>query len=82
MILLPVSGIVSPIYCDNRLTLSIPKSEENEQGLVEIIRNFPTCQAVYGTSTQEFHASLTADILNLPMGYVRAGAKITEETTD
>ncbi|NMB92792.1 MAG: orotate phosphoribosyltransferase [Flexilinea flocculi] len=73
-----VSGIVSPIYCDNRLTLSYPEvRREIEQGLAEIIRShFPTCQAVYGTSTAGIpHASLTADILNLPMGYVRAGAK-------
>lgn len=73
-----VSGIVSPIYCDNRLTLSYPEVRRDiEQGLAEMIRShFPTCQAVYGTSTAGIpHASLTANILNLPMGYVRAGAK-------
>ena len=73
-----VSGIKSPIYCDNRLTLSFPEvRREIEQGLAETVsKYFPTCQAIYGTSTAGIpHASLTADLLNLPMGYVRTGVK-------
>lgn len=73
-----VSGIKSPIYCDNRLTLSYPEvRSEIENGLAAIIReDFPKCQAVFGTSTAGIpHAALTADILKLPMGYVRSDAK-------
>lgn len=72
------SGIKSPIYCDNRLTLSYPDvRREVEQGLAQIIReNYPDCEAVVGTSTAGIaHAALVADILNLPMAYVRSSAK-------
>ena len=72
------SGIRSPIYCDNRLTLSSPAVRDDvEHALAEIIRaNWPSCEAVMGTSTAGIaHAALVADILNLPMGYVRASAK-------
>ena len=72
------SGIRSPIYCDNRLTLSYPevrgRVEKGLAGLVE--KEFPGCQVVAGTSTAGIaHAALVADILNLPMCYVRASAK-------
>lgn len=72
------SGIKSPIYCDNRLTLSYPKTRKVvEEGLAQIIRQyFPTCEVVMGTSTAGIaHAAYVSEILNLPMGYVRAGAK-------
>ena len=72
------SGIKSPIYCDNRLTLSYPETRKVvEEGLVEIIKtHFPTCEVVMGTSTAGIpHAAYVSDILNLPMGYVRGGAK-------
>jgi len=72
------SGIQSPIYCDNRLTLSDPAVRGRiEAGLAELIRvNYPDCQALMGTSTAGIpHAAIAAHILNLPMGYVRSGAK-------
>jgi len=72
------SGIKSPIYCDNRLTLSYPKVRNDvEEAIAQIIRtHYPTCEAVMGTSTAGIaHAALVANILNLPMGYVRASAK-------
>ena len=72
------SGIKSPIYCDNRLTLSYPKTRKVvEEGLAEVIKTyFPTCEVVMGTSTAGIaHAAYVSDILNLPMGYVRGGAK-------
>ena len=72
------SGIKSPIYCDNRLTLSYPETRKVvEFGLAEIIKTyFPTCEVVMGTSTAGIaHAAYVSDILNLPMGYVRGGAK-------
>lgn len=72
------SGIKSPIYCDNRLTLSYPDvREEVEKGLAALIREkFPECEALFGTSTAGIaHAAITATILNLPMGYVRGNAK-------
>lgn len=72
------SGIKSPIYCDNRLTLSYPKvRKEVENGLAQLIKtNFPVVQVIMGTATAGIaHASLVADILELPMGYVRASAK-------
>jgi orotate phosphoribosyltransferase len=72
------SGIKSPIYCDNRLTLSYPKvREEVERGLADLIlNNYEDCQAVFGTSTAGIaHAALVADLLKLPMGYVRSGSK-------
>ena len=72
------SGIKSPVYCDNRLTLSAPKVREDvENGLVQLIRDcYPEAQALMGTSTAGIaHAAITAHLMGLPMGYVRAGAK-------
>lgn len=72
------SGIKSPIYCDNRLTLSYPETRKVvEDGLAEVIRTYyPTCEVVMGTSTAGIaHAAYVSNILNLPMGYVRGGAK-------
>ncbi|MEA5017353.1 MAG: orotate phosphoribosyltransferase [Erysipelotrichaceae bacterium] len=72
------SGIKSPIYCDNRLTLSYPLVRRNiEQALAKIIKqHYPECQMVMGTATAGIaHAALVAEILDLPMGYVRASSK-------
>lgn len=72
------SGIKSPIYCDNRLTLSYPDTRKKvEEGLAQIIKtHYPTCEVVMGTSTAGIaHAAYVSDILGLPMGYVRGGAK-------
>ena len=72
------SGIKSPIYCDNRLTLSDTQVRDDvENGLAALIReNYPQAEVLMGTSTAGIaHAAITATILNLPMGYVRSGAK-------
>lgn len=72
------SGIKSPVYCDNRLTLSDTKVRGDvESGLAELIRRYYySAEALMGTSTAGIaHAAITAHLLNLPMGYVRAGAK-------
>lgn len=72
------SGIKSPIYCDNRLTLSdVSVRERVEQGLAQIVRTkFPEAELLMGTSTAGIaHAAITATILGLPMGYVRSGQK-------
>ena len=72
------SGIKSPIYCDNRLTLSAPSVREDvENGLAALVReHFPECEMLMGTSTAGIaHAAITATILGLPMGYVRGEAK-------
>ena len=72
------SGIKSPIYCDNRLTLTTPKVRDDvENGLAEIIkREYPDADVLMGTSTAGIaHAAITAHILGMPMGYVRSGAK-------
>ena len=72
------SGIKSPIYCDNRLTLTEPKvRDEVENGLAQVIKeNYPEVEVIMGTSTAGIaHAAITADILNLPMGYVRGSSK-------
>ena len=72
------SGIKSPIYCDNRLTLTAPEVRKHvEAGLAQIVKEkFPECEVLMGTSTAGIaHAAITATILDLPMGYVRSGAK-------
>ena len=72
------SGIKSPIYCDNRLTLTAPEVRDHvEEGLAELIRkHYPEVEVLMGTSTAGIaHAAITATILNLPMGYVRSGSK-------
>ena len=72
------SGIKSPIYCDNRLTLTAPAVRDNvEKGLAELVKtHFPECEVLMGTSTAGIaHAAIVATIMNLPMGYVRSGAK-------
>lgn len=72
------SGIKSPIYCDNRLTLSAPSVRKNvEDGLAEIVKEYyPDAEMLMGTSTAGIaHAAITATILDMPMGYVRSGHK-------
>jgi len=72
------SGIKSPIYCDNRLTLTAPEVRNDvENGLAKIIKeNYPEVEVLMGTSTAGIaHAAITGHIMNLPMGYVRGGAK-------
>ena len=72
------SGIKSPVYCDNRLTLTAPEVRiDVEEGLAEVIRtHYPECEVLMGTSTAGIaHAAITAHILGLPMGYVRSGSK-------
>ena len=72
------SGIKSPIYCDNRLTLSDTQVRDDvENGLATLIKeHYPQAEVLMGTSTAGIaHAAITATILNLPMGYVRSGAK-------
>ena len=72
------SGIKSPIYCDNRLTLTATEVRlDVEQGLAELIKeNYPDCEVLMGTSTAGIaHAAITAHLMGLPMGYVRSGAK-------
>lgn len=72
------SGIKSPVYCDNRLTLTSPNVRNDvEQGLAKLIKeNYPEAEVLMGTSTAGIaHAAITAHILDMPMGYVRSGAK-------
>ena len=72
------SGIKSPVYTDNRLTLTAPEVRlDVEQGLARLIKeNYPEAQVLMGTSTAGIaHAAITAHLLNMPMGYVRSGAK-------
>lgn len=72
------SGIKSPIYCDNRLTLTAPEVRNNvENGLVEKIReNYPDVEVLMGTSTAGIaHAAICGHIMGIPMGYVRSGNK-------
>ena len=72
------SGIKSPIYCDNRLTLTAPGVRSNiESGLARLIQDkYPDVEVLMGTATAGIaHAAITAHLLNLPMGYVRSGAK-------
>ena len=72
------SGIKSPVYTDNRLTLTAPEVRNDvENGLCELIReNYPEAEVLMGTSTAGIaHAAITGHIMGLPMGYVRSGAK-------
>lgn len=72
------SGIKSPVYCDNRLTLTAPEVRTDvETGLKELIEeNYPGAEVLMGTSTAGIaHAAITAHLMNLPMGYVRSGNK-------
>ena len=72
------SGIKSPVYCDNRLTLTAPQVRNDvENALAETIKkNYPDAEVLMGTSTAGIaHAAITAHILGMPMGYVRSGAK-------
>lgn len=72
------SGIKSPIYCDNRLTLTAPEVRNAvEKGLAELVKTyFPDCEVLMGTATAGIaHAAIMAHITGLPMGYVRSGAK-------
>ena len=72
------SGIKSPIYCDNRLTLTAPAVRTHvEEGLVDLIcKHYPTVEVLMGTSTAGIaHAAITATLLGLPMGYVRGENK-------
>jgi len=72
------SGIKSPIYCDNRLTLTAPEVRTHvEKGLMETIKeHYPEVEVLMGTSTAGIaHAAITGHMMNLPMGYVRSGAK-------
>ena len=72
------SGIKSPVYCDNRLTLTAPSVRSHvETGLASLVmRYFPACEVLMGTSTAGIaHAAIVGHILGLPMGYVRSGAK-------
>ncbi len=72
------SGIKSPIYCDNRLTLTSPAVRTHvEEGLAGLVKeHFPTCEVLMGTSTAGIaHAAIVGHLLDLPMGYVRSGNK-------
>lgn len=72
------SGIKSPVYCDNRLTLTAPEVRTDvENSLAKVISEvYPDVEVLMGTSTAGIaHAAITAHIMNLPMGYVRSGAK-------
>ena len=72
------SGIKSPVYCDNRLTLTAPEVRNDvENGLAEVIREkYPDVEVLMGTSTAGIaHAAIVGHIMGLPMGYVRSGAK-------
>ncbi|MBR2593729.1 MAG: orotate phosphoribosyltransferase [Firmicutes bacterium] len=72
------SGIKSPIYCDNRLTLTAPEVRNDvENGLVQLIKeNYPDVEVLMGTSTAGIaHAAIVGHLMGLPMGYVRGSAK-------
>ena len=72
------SGIKSPVYCDNRLTLTAPDVRTQiEEGLAAVIReHYPDVEVLMGTSTAGIpHAAIVGHLMNLPMGYVRSGAK-------
>ena len=72
------SGIKSPIYCDNRLTLTAPEVRTRvEEGLVSVIRShYPDVEVLMGTSTAGIaHAAIVGHLMGLPMGYVRGSGK-------
>ncbi len=72
------SGIKSPVYCDNRLTLTAPSVRDDvENAIAEAVKeNYPEADVLMGTSTAGIaHAAIAAHILKMPMGYVRSGAK-------
>lgn len=72
------SGIKSPVYCDNRLTLTAPEVRNDvENALAEAVKTYyPEAEVLMGTSTAGIaHAAITGHILGMPMGYVRSGAK-------
>ena len=72
------SGIKSPIYCDNRLTLTAPAVRTHvEEGLVDLIcKHYPNVEVLMGTSTAGIaHAAIVGHMMGLPMGYVRSGNK-------
>ena len=72
------SGIKSPVYCDNRLTLTAPEVRNDvENGLATLIKTYyPDAEVLMGTSTAGIaHAAITAHLMGLPMGYVRSGNK-------
>ena len=72
------SGIKSPIYCDNRLTLTAPEVRTHvEEGLVDLIcKHYPQVEVLMGTSTAGIaHAAIVGHLMGLPMGYVRSGSK-------
>lgn len=72
------SGIKSPVYCDNRLTLTnVEVRADVEEGLAEIVKEYyPDAEVLMGTSTAGIaHAAITGHLLKMPMGYVRSGAK-------
>ena len=72
------SGIKSPVYCDNRLTLTVPAVRDDiENGLAKLVKdNFPDAEVLMGTSTAGIaHAAIVGHILKMPMGYVRSGHK-------
>lgn len=72
------SGIKSPIYCDNRLTLSHPETRTLiEEGLSSLVQtHFPEAEVLMGTATAGIaHAAIVGHLLQLPMGYVRSGKK-------
>ena len=72
------SGIKSPVYCDNRLTLTAPEVRNDvENGLAELVKtHYPEVEVLMGTSTAGIaHAAIVGHLLDLPMGYVRSGSK-------
>ena len=72
------SGIKSPVYCDNRLTLTAPEVRNDvENGLAQLVKtHYPEVEVLMGTSTAGIaHAAIVGHLLDLPMGYVRSGSK-------
>lgn len=72
------SGIKSPIYCDNRLTLTAPEARTLiENALKKVVETeYPDCEVLMGTSTAGIaHAAIVGHLMNMPMGYVRSGSK-------